>query len=346
MPPITFNNKSMDVTLITCFFDTSKYRNDKTVYWNPILYEVDAPMVIFGDVDYIEYVKTIRNNRPTKFHVMSLEELELWSYYDQIEKNRKVSWPSSDGRCPTSVHIICCSKILLVRDVINDNPFNTSKFCFVDCNALGKCKATKYDLIDKLPRLTDKFHTMVIGCNDRDASYKDLYQRYRYCISGGIFSCNKENGLYMANAFLEEFKKTTGAGYGHGEEMIWIKLLDKCWDKLAISYGDYSEFIINFLEPVQNHKYILQHCIIPYSNNSYHRELYHCCNALLKQKPEPYVHFYTLYYMYISSYYLKYDGEVVYALSMMRILISTNELYSKVFENDKQFFIEDRKSVV
>jgi len=334
----------MDVTLVTCFFDTSKYRDDdsgsKKVYWNSILYEVDVPIVVFGDADYVEYVKGLRGSMKTKYVVLGLEELELWSYYDQIEKNRQKSWPSRDGRCPTSVHIICCSKILMVRDVINENPFNTSKFCFVDCNALGKCRATKKDLLDKLPRITDKFHVMVIGCNNRNASYKELYQQYRYCISGGIFSCNKDNGLYIAERFLKEFKNTTDAGYGHGEEMIWIKLLDGCFDRLAISYGDYSEFVINFLEPAQNHKYILSHCIIPYSNMNYRRELYHSCQLLLEQdlSKDPSLHLYTLYYMYLACYYLGKNNGVITTLTQMKKLCMSNDAYMKEFKVNESFF--------
>ena len=334
------NRLKMSVTVVTCFFNTTKERKTGrgglNEYWKPEVYKTKNPMVIYGDPEYIEYARSQRGDKLTEYHTMTMEQMELWKYKEQIDKNRQVSWPTRDDRCPSSVHIICCSKILFFRDAILSNPFGTDKFCFVDCNALGKSKASCIDLDERLSRVTDKFHTMIIGVPDKNASYGELYNRYQYILSGGIFASGREIGLFMADRFMEEFVKVTNAGYGHGEEMIWIKILYDHMDKLSLSYGDYSEFVTNFLEPLDNHHYILSYCITQYSNKRYYKELVCCCRKMLEVKMNADVHLDVLYYLYLGSYYLKNDREIMYAIDEIKRLVKLGGEYAKVFEYKRE----------
>lgn len=332
----------MSVTVVTCFFDTTRFRSGERgktgEYWKPEVYKTKNPMVIFGDSKYIEYAKSQRVNRLTEYYTMTMEQMELWQYNGIINKNREVSWPSKDDRCPTSVHIICCSKILFFRDVINSNPFKTDKFCFVDCNALGKSKATYKDLDERLDRITDKFHFMVIGVPNKNLPYNELYKQYQYILFGGIFASGRDNGLFMADRFLEEFKKVTDAGFGHGEEMIWIKILYDHFDRLELSYGDYSEAVTNFLEPLDNHNYIFNYIIKMYAGKGYYRELEACCRKMLGVKLSSDIHLNALYYLYIACFYLGNNDGIINTINSMIGLINNDDECRNIYLGNREFY--------
>lgn len=338
---VSINHIKMSTTLVTCFFDTNVYRSDntgaKSGYWDETVLRTKHPMVIYGDKAYIEFAKSIRSEN-TEYHEMEISDIPLWSYYEQVETNRSKCWPSVDSRCPTSVHLITCSKILLVADTIRRNPFKTSKFGFIDCNVLKKMHITSEFLDTILDHEVTKFHIMAIGVVDDKLSYTDLYLRYRYVLSGGFFLCTEEHGLKVAELFKQEFIKTTDAGYGHGEEMIYTKLLNPHWDLFELSYGDYSECVTNIFQINRNHEYILNYCILPYSQHSWHKQLKYCCSKMLESNIDGRLRFKTLYYCYIANYWLHDGTGVNETLKTMSELTKSNIQALSEYKRDKSFY--------
>jgi hypothetical protein len=325
-------------TLVTCFFDTSSSRidntGDKSKYWDSNLAYVTCPLVVYGNSDYVDYIRDLRpKHLNTEYNVKNVEELEFYDIYDRIENNRKISWPTSDSRSPTIVHIIQGNKIVFLTDVANRNPFNTTHFAFMDCNLMNKMHVTNEILQDRLSHMKNKFHAMLLGVTDYKAPYNVIYQTYKYVLVGGFIAGDKEHCSIIERLFKEEFRRTVEAGYGHGEEMIYTKILYNNWDLFEISYGDYQECVRNIHDITQNEEYILNHCAIPYASLLMYEQLLHCTNKLISSPNiTPVVLFKSMYYNYIANYWLnKVD-------SVRNIVNNMGDLISKCTDIRKHFY--------
>jgi hypothetical protein len=75
--------------------------------------------------------------------------------------------------------------------------------------------------------------------------------------------------------------ETTKQGFGHGEEMLYLEVLDEFSDDIARSYGDYGQILNNFLAPTRNAEYIFHTIIQNFKSAGYVREYEDACKALL-----------------------------------------------------------------
>jgi hypothetical protein len=252
--------------------------------------------------------------------IIKIEISDLWAYpfKSQIIKNREVFMGSRDLRANEDSHIITCSKCDCMLQAMNWNPFNTSKFCWMDCflreNALKFCEDYTVDkLLYVLNNITEKFHLQVLNVNDKkykkEEFKKEYYESHRYVMCGSFFTCGVQSGKRICNRFKELFISTTNLGYGDGEEMLFLEILDEFKDDIVKSYGDYAEILNNFIEPTKNYGYIVEYIIQNYINFGYNNEAYECCNILIKQIENkkvvinPDINLKILFYMYVSSYY-------------------------------------------
>jgi len=336
--------------LVTCFIDTSRFRSDDrgsaNVYWDTSIAHVKYPLVVYGDRKYCDFIKSNRPEEyPTEYNERRLEDLVFYNLYDKIENNRKKSWPTSDSRAPTAVHIIHGNKILMLNDVANRNPFNTKYFAFMDCNLLNKMNISIPILEDRLSRLTNTFHVMVLGVTDVNANYEELYQRYRFMFVGGFIAGDKEHCNKVSKLFYDEYIRTVDAGYGHGEEMIYTKILySNARDLFTISYGDYQECVRNIHEIVQNHEYIVNYCLIPYNNHCMHSETVKCADKLLDSHNLPeHLIITVLYYKYMSHYWLNQGDEVCSTLNRLFQLVEKSEIVKSQFNSNKEFYMNNIK---
>jgi hypothetical protein len=123
-------------------------------------------------------------------------------------------------------------------------------------NALKICEDYTIDkLLYVLNNITDKFHLQVLNVNDKKYKNvefkKEYYETYRYVMSGWLFTCGIEIGKRILNRVNELFIHTTILGYGDGEEMLFLEILDKFKDDIVKSYGDYGQILNNFIEPTK-----------------------------------------------------------------------------------------------
>ena len=70
-------------------------------------------------------------------------------------------------------------------------------------------------------------------------------------------------------------------GYGHGEEMLYLDVLDDFYDDIVKSYGDYGQIINNYINPTCNLNYIYNNIIKSYLNFGYNKECSDCCKKVL-----------------------------------------------------------------
>jgi hypothetical protein len=221
----------------------------------------------------------------TKYIQVELEDLWAYQFLQKVKENRKTYWPTQDERTCAESHIICCNKFDFVQETITINPFNTTHFGWIDAylgdgkNGLRICE--NYDKM-VVPRIlhqltnTEKFHIQILNCTDK--KYKEpkhkreYYERYRWVVCGGFFITHPTPGTKIMTRLKEIFVETTIQGYGHGEEMFYLEVLDEFYDDIARSYGDYGQMLNNFITPTKNIDYIIQVIINGFKNANYERE--------------------------------------------------------------------------
>lgn len=338
---------SISTTLVILFFNTIKDRIDNSgsleKYWDPAIAYVKNPLVVFGDEEYMEFIKKHRpSDLLTEYNPMRIEELHFYEYYDKIEENRRISWPSRDSRAPTSVHIIQANKIILLNSVAQRNPFRTQYFAYMDNNLMTRMKLTTDIVEDALNRMKNTFHIMLLGVVNPNMSYEEIYSTYRYHMVGGFIGGDREHCNMVCELFKDEFERTVQAGYGHGEEMIYIKIVYSNWNLFTVSYGDYQDCVRNMHDIIQNHVYIFRFCVMRYLDHGMYQQLDHCCNKLLDSRNiNGELRLLCLYYKYIANYWLNKSDIVYSTLDDMKNLIHNDKDAGKLFYANKDFFINN-----
>jgi hypothetical protein len=106
---------------------------------------------------------------------------------------------------------------------------------------------------------------------------------YRWVACGCLFTTTKAIGMTILNRMKELIVKTTQDGYGHGEEMFYLEILDEFYDDIHRSYGDYKDMLHNFIKPTTNFVYIYWSVVMRYFQLGYWKECVDVCEALIHQ---------------------------------------------------------------
>ncbi len=290
-----------DCTLVTACFSLSHiYSHSRKIeeYLESIktLLECPAFLIIFTDSYFYHHLKNIRNSFNlldiTHFIVMELDELEFLKFNKIVKHNRLIYHPSRDERTCSESHLICCSKFNFVLKAIDLNPFKTTRFAWVDSN-LGNnnCKlAINYNhnmLLKILNHNSEKFHIQIMNVCDKKftdkLNKKEMYEQYRWVVCGCFFMTGIDIGKKILTRLNEIVVETTLLGFGHGEEMFYLEVLEEFYDDIERSYGDYGNILNNFFGPTVNINYINHLIIGNYIKFGYFKEGYECCVKLVRE---------------------------------------------------------------
>ena len=350
-----------DCTLTTSCFDLTKYHKGSRSLEDCInnmksLLEVPCYLVIFTDNNCIKLIKEIRDsfnlNNLTHYIVSDFEKIEYYKYNDIIKANRAIYWPTKDERTCSESHLLVCNKFDFVLKTIKMNPFNTTKFGWIDSN-LNKnfskiCENyTVETFLNVLNNITEKFHIQILNVNDKkyklNENKKEYYNQYRWVVCGSFFNCSKEIGFKILSRLNDIFIQTTELGYGHGEEMIYLEVLDEFYDDIDKSYGDYGQIINNYLNPICNLNYIYNNIIKSYLSFGYNKECYDCCKKVLysienlNNSCNPNIYFQILFSYYVSSFYHN-QSESVKIVNHIYDVCNNNSIVKSEFDKNKDFY--------
>jgi len=354
--------KIPDCTLTTCCYNLSSFHSkarplNESINNTKELLNTPCYLVIYADKDCMPSIKEFRNaagyENLTYYVEMEFNELPKYILLDMVKQNREISWPTRDERTCAEAHILNCSKFDLTLKTMELNPFNTSKFGWID-SSLGSDKlriCQNYEnnsLLYALNNLTDKFQIQILNVNDKKYKNKEFkkeyYDRYRYVVCGGLFTTSKNIGIKIFNRCNELIEQTVEMGFGHGEEMVFLEILDEFYDDIQKSYGDYHFIINNFVRPTYGFDYINNFIIKGYLNLSYHKECYDCCKVVLNEiesfhvKINYDVYFSILFSYYISTFYHKGKEEAKTIVNHITKLIELNPNIKREFEKNENFF--------
>ena len=136
-----------------------------------------------------------------------------------------------------------------------------------------------------LDGLTEKVHVQILNVVDKrfkePEHRREYYEQYRWLVCGSFFSCGPEHGRPLLRRLKEIFLEHTEAGYGHGEEMFWLPVLDEFQDSIVRGYGDYGQILNNLLVPSRNLGYVM-YVFRRFQELGYAREQGDCAEALLR----------------------------------------------------------------
>lgn len=157
------------------------------------------------------------------------------------------------------------------------------------CDTLRICEAYTPATVPRILRTiadewkSDKFHIQILNVCDKrfkdPANKREYYNQYRWIMCGGFFLTAIDAGITILSRLKEIFVETTLAGYGHGEEMFYLEVLDEYSDQIRGTYGDYGQILDNFIYPTQNIEYVYHTIFERYKQYGYTRE----ANALATQ---------------------------------------------------------------
>jgi hypothetical protein len=326
------------------------------------LMKVPVYLVIYCDAIMFPIIKEQRSqyDHLTEYNVVELRDLWTYQYEEQVNKNREIFWGTRDPRAGTDSHLINCNKCNFVLNTIDKNPFQTSKFGWIDCFLRKHMKKISEDYSPNmipyvLSNIDDKFHLQVLNVTDK--KYKnpehtrEFYQEYRYIMCGSFFTCGKEIGIKVFNRLREVFVEATNAGFGHGDELLHLEILDEFYDDIHRSYGDYGQILNNFIKPTRNFHYIYYLIFKKYFDYGYQKECYDCGKILLDQIKSHNVHigehlqFQIAFQFYITTYYYKPEESAAaaqYIIDMCKI----NPNMKREWNNNSQYHKEQLKYVI
>ena len=136
---------------------------------------------------------------------------------------------------------------------------------------------------------SSKFHIQILNaCEKRfkePENKREYYNQYRWITCGGFFVTAPDAGIAILSRLKEIFVETTMAGYGHGEEMFYLEVLDEYKDQIRGTYGDYGQILDNFIYPTKNIEYIFHTIMANYERYGYHAE-YAAAAAQLKESAD------------------------------------------------------------
>jgi hypothetical protein len=351
-----------DCTLTTACFDLTKYnphcRDLETTLTNmtPLL-QVPCYLIIYTDPVLAPHIQAIRNDQAhlahlTHYIVMEVESLASFAYRDIVTENRKHYHPTRDERtCPES-HLVCCSKFDLVLQSIRLNPFHTSKFGWIDANVgpnFSKISmAYKSQLLLNLLHQAspDKFHLQILNVCDKryilENNLKEYYSTYQWVVCGCLFLTGKHVGERILTDLHATFVQHTVAGYGHGEEMFYLPILERHYDDIHRSYGDYHHLLHNFADPSVGFDYI-QMIATKYLNYQYYKECIDCCSKVIARYENfevsiNYQHWFQfLFTLYVASYYADRENAPA-VLSRLRSLIELIPACKEIYQSNQGFY--------
>ena len=352
-----------DCTLTTACFDLTKYnphcRDLQTTLTNltPLLH-VPCYLIIYTDPVLAPHIQAIRNDQArlphlTHYVVQEVESLAAFAYRDLVTENRKRYHPTRDERTCAESHLVCCSKFDLVLQSIRLNPFHTSKFGWIDANVgpnFSKICRSNYQnhlLLNLLQRASrEKFHLQILNVCDKkynqETHLQEYYSTYQWVVCGCLFLTGKHVGEHILTDLHATFVQHTVAGYGHGEEMFYLPILERHYDDIHRSYGDYHHLLHNFAEPTEGFDYI-QMIAGKYLNYGYYRECLDCCSKVVSryecfEVPMDYPCFFQfLFTLYVASYYADRSNAPA-ILARLRFLIDTIPPCKDIYLSNQGFY--------
>lgn len=340
----------MNFTIVTAnFYFNDQTRSVKDCLHNmKTLLHIPCNLVIYCNTPLYQGIKEIRDQvqliEKTVYVVIPFESIWSFQFYNQVQKNREIFWPTADPRAGVESHLITNNKFDFVLTTIKANPFSTTKFAWLDSNIGTKGSKIARDFtnekfINLLNQTGNKFHIQILNVVDKKYLNNDLikeyYSKYQWVVCGCLWTLeNNLKNIIILNRLKDIFIETLNLGCGHGEELNFLKILEEFYDDIDRSYGDYQDIVENFITPTTNLHYIFFTIITKYYNFGYFKECYHACKALSNASNDHPFEFY--FYYYESALKTKTKNEAKNILFHLISKINSNTFFETKYNEQQE----------
>jgi hypothetical protein len=230
---------------------------------------------------------------------MEVEDLWAYQFADKIRSNREVYWPTRDARISVESTVVVFSKFSLVLRTMEQNPFGTSRFGWIDSNlgaggsaGLKICRDGQLSrrLLYVLNNISERFHLQVLNVEDkkylRPENKREYYSQARWVAVGCLFTCSERIGRPILQRLQEVIRDTIQQGFGHHEEYTMLELQAEFAEDIHCGYGDYQDTLENLLVPTTNLVYVYWQIVMKYYYYGYNRECEDVCKAIIESFDE------------------------------------------------------------
>lgn len=292
-------NELSNWTLFTSYFNLTKCldtsdeinKRNKNYYLSHSLSTLSLPynLVIYCDKESYDEIYKLRPEflrEKTKYYIIEFDDIKFNNNYiydeltflkcrDIIIDNRKKFPYKFDNRNTASYYLFCMSRYILMKEIIKQNTFNSTHFCWINfCIERMGYNNLKY-LNDALSVNRDKFSTCYIDYIPKELldNTNEYYKWGRCGMCSGFFTGNKEYMYKVCDKIEDKFLYYLSIGYGHADEQLYTPVYFDNEDLFEHYYGDYNQMITNY-------KYINE-CPEPpiynFINNSFKYKNYKKC---------------------------------------------------------------------
>lgn len=270
---LTFNksikfhkNDNDDWTLVTAYFNLTKCsdasdeinKRDKSYYFSHSLSTLSLPynLIIYCDSESYDDIYRLRPEylrEKTIYKIIEFDEISLNgeifnNYRNIINTNRNNNPYFFDNRNTASYYLFCLSRYIMLKEIIELNPFNSKYFCWINfCIERMGYSNLKY-LDEALSVKRDKFSTCYIDYIPHELikNTKEYFKWGRCSMCSGFFTGNKECMRDVCKLILDKFLYYLNLGYGHADEQLYSPVYFENPELFEHYYGDYQQMITNY----------------------------------------------------------------------------------------------------
>lgn len=259
-------------TLVTAYFNLTKcpdstneiMNRGQYYYLNHSFSTLHLPynLVIYCDNDSIDLIKKIRPKclaDKTHYIVREFDEMRFTkngsklsenfgNYRDKINDNRSKNPYNFDNRNTASYYLFCMSRYIMLKEVITENKFNSSHFCWINfcIERMGYTNVMHLD--EALAVNRDKFSTCYIDYIPHELikNTSEYFKWGRCSMCSGFFTGNADYMYNVCDLIENKFLQYLEEGYGHADEQLYSPVFFENPDMFEQYYGDYQQMITNY----------------------------------------------------------------------------------------------------
>lgn len=249
------------------------------------------PMTIYtDDSDMIKIINEERREYEniTKIYDIKLEDIYYFGYLDRIQelqKTYKIYNINQDKDTPLYV-AISNNKFSFVEKTINDNPFNSKHFVWLDfgINHVAKNCEEIHNWIHQIP---DKVRQLCINPYVERVNHCDIFHNIYHHMAAGLFTGSADNLLQYCQLFKNKIVQIYSENWYQLDEAIMTIIHHENPELFDLFYGDYMGIISNYLSPIHNIELIIRgadKCLMHNNTKFAYHIIMYCINFFQQNK--------------------------------------------------------------
>jgi hypothetical protein len=255
-------------------------------------------LVVYCDEESLPVIEKLRPEflqEKTKYIVCKFDEFQFKKdglhlndkfedYRNKIIENRKSNAYYFDNRNTASYYLFCMSRYIMLKEVIDTNPFQSSHFGWINfcIERMGTNNLIRLDEALSIKR--DKFSTCYIDYIPEEfvKNTREYFKFGRCSMCSGFFTGNAEYMTKVCELIEDKFLYYLEQGYGHADEQLYSAVYFDRPELFQHYYGDYTEMVTNYTYVYDRPEPIIYNFIRNSFNHKYYDLCQNGCQFLLQ----------------------------------------------------------------